>query len=133
MGRQGQTLRVTQGRFIICAAMCQPHCVVDSIVRLATRSGHLATILHPTKPAADMLMVSQLCKVAVIGAPMLLVHCCPSCKLCHSGHFATVSHLHGPCHSWTHSESLQRIAPNEQGARTKGSETVYQSLKATKL
>ena len=48
-------MRVTQGRFIICAAMCQPHCVVDSIVRLATRSGHLATILHPTKPAAHRL------------------------------------------------------------------------------
>ena len=47
----GWTLRVTQGRFIICAAMCQPHCVVDSIVRLATRAGHLATILQPTKPA----------------------------------------------------------------------------------
>lgn len=52
----GWTLRVTQGRFIICAAMCQPHCVVDSIVRLATRSGHLATILQPTKPAPTMPM-----------------------------------------------------------------------------
>lgn len=54
---QGQTLRVTQGRVIICAAMCQPHCVVDSMVRLATRSGHLATILHPTNPAAKAVLI----------------------------------------------------------------------------
>ncbi len=76
---------MTQGRFIICAAMCQPHCVVDSIVRLATRSGHLATILHPTKPAADRHKLkgihttnggSERTLLGAHSSTMLSGHCC---------------------------------------------------------